>query len=151
IPVWLDTLVHQMMEKKPEHRPFDALLVSQVLKEIPEKVASQRSVGAEPRGRPGSPLPDDTNKQSGPTELGTRRRRRQRRRFYEQPRFQAAAMAVGLAVIVGVVVWSFWPAGAERSYQRIEKMVLTGDAAEREKARTGAIRDYLRRFGDRDD
>jgi serine/threonine-protein kinase len=151
IPVWLDTLVHQMMEKKPEHRPFDALLVSQVLKEIPDKVASQRSVGAEPRGRGVQTPADDTIKQISPTAWGTRRRKRQRRRFYEKTTFQASAMAVVLAGIVGVVVWAFWPAGADRLYERVEKMVTSGDSVERDKARIGPIRDYLRRFGDRDD
>jgi len=33
IPVWLDNLVCQLLEKKPEHRPFDAVMVAKVLEE----------------------------------------------------------------------------------------------------------------------
>ena len=47
IPIWLDTLVCQMMEKRPEHRPRDAAMVGQVLEEIEEKIASQLSAGAD--------------------------------------------------------------------------------------------------------
>src|SRR5439155_972950 len=47
IPVWLDTLVCQLLEKKPEHRPFDAAMVEKVLGEVEEKVAVQRSAGVE--------------------------------------------------------------------------------------------------------
>ncbi len=47
IPVWLDTLVCQMMEKKPEHRPRDATMVGQVLEEIAEKMATKGSAGAD--------------------------------------------------------------------------------------------------------
>ncbi len=50
IPIWLDTLISQMMEKKPEHRPRDAAMVGQVLEEIAEKVASQVSAGADMAG-----------------------------------------------------------------------------------------------------
>ena len=50
IPIWLDTLICQMLEKKPEHRPRDAAMVGQVLEEIAEKVASQVSAGADMAG-----------------------------------------------------------------------------------------------------
>jgi serine/threonine-protein kinase len=151
IPIWLDTLVHQMMEKKPEHRPFDALMVSEVLKEIPEKVASHHSASADPRGKSGPPPADETDRHGDRTLWGTRRRKRQRRRFFEKVGFQAAAMSVVLVAIVGVLVWAFLPPGADTLYKRIEKVMQSGDAVERDRARTGMVRDYLRRFGDRDD
>src|SRR5262245_66510108 len=47
LPVWLDNLVCQLLEKKPEHRPVDAAMVSMVLNTIQEKVEAQQSVGAE--------------------------------------------------------------------------------------------------------
>src|SRR5213080_1381032 len=55
IPIWLDTLVCQMMEKKPEHRPFDATMVAQSLERVEERVSAKRSAGVElvvaPAGR----------------------------------------------------------------------------------------------------
>jgi serine/threonine-protein kinase len=47
MPIWLDTLVCQLLEKKPEHRPRDAEMVRLALEEVAEKVATQKSVGAE--------------------------------------------------------------------------------------------------------
>lgn len=47
IPPWLDTLVCQLMEKKPEHRPSDARTVSQALDEVKQRVESHKSLGVE--------------------------------------------------------------------------------------------------------
>ncbi|VTS06771.1 serine/threonine protein kinase [Tuwongella immobilis] len=47
IPVWLDTLVCQMMEKKPEHRPLDAAMVVKALEEIEERMSEQKSAAAQ--------------------------------------------------------------------------------------------------------
>jgi serine/threonine protein kinase len=38
IPVWLDNLVVQLLEKKPDQRPFDAVMVGHSLKEVAERV-----------------------------------------------------------------------------------------------------------------
>ncbi|MFO0815360.1 MAG: serine/threonine-protein kinase [Gemmatales bacterium] len=51
IPPWLDTLVCQLMEKKPEHRPADARTVSQALDEVKQRVESHKSLGAELAGK----------------------------------------------------------------------------------------------------
>ena len=45
IPTWLDTLVDQLMAKKPEHRPFDAAMVAKALEEVEEKAIKQQSAG----------------------------------------------------------------------------------------------------------
>ncbi len=47
LPVWMDTLICQMMEKKPEHRPLDAGMVADVLGTIQEKVEAQHSAGVD--------------------------------------------------------------------------------------------------------
>ena len=47
IPIWLDTLVCQLLEKDPAKRPYDAAMVAQSLNRVLEKVAAQRSAGAD--------------------------------------------------------------------------------------------------------
>ena len=80
IPVWLDTLVCQMMEKKPEHRPLDAAMVGQVLEEIEEKVAAQHERrggrGQRPRrpDRAAARRTRPTRTPPGPLRAGARRR-----------------------------------------------------------------------------
>lgn len=51
IPPWLDTLVCQLMEKKPEHRPADARMVSQALDDVKQRVESHKSLGVELAGK----------------------------------------------------------------------------------------------------
>ena len=52
VPVWLDNLICQMLEKKPDQRPLNAKMVSDVLGSIQEKVEAQQSAGADAvRGR----------------------------------------------------------------------------------------------------
>jgi len=47
IPIWLDTIICQLLEKKPEHRPFDAAAVSEALNRVLEKVTAQQSAGVD--------------------------------------------------------------------------------------------------------
>src|SRR5262249_31611917 len=63
MPVWLDTLISQLLEKDPDRRPFDAAMVGNALESIQEKVEAQASAGVaaaqarrgdRPRGQRGS-------------------------------------------------------------------------------------------------
>src|SRR5438309_6805315 len=47
IPVWLDTLVCQLLEKEPARRPYDAVTVLRALDQVAEKVQAQRSAGVD--------------------------------------------------------------------------------------------------------
>ena len=47
IPVWFDTLICQLLEKKPEQRPRDAAAVAEALDRITEKVTAQLSAGVD--------------------------------------------------------------------------------------------------------
>src|SRR5207248_1928243 len=63
IPVWLDNLICQLLEKKPEQRPRDAAMVAETLSRIKEKVEAQRSAGEDiSKARGGRPLLDDQDK-----------------------------------------------------------------------------------------
>ena len=47
IPIWLDKLICQLLEKKPEDRPFNASKVGEALGKVKEKWESQQSAGLE--------------------------------------------------------------------------------------------------------
>src|SRR5262245_24609775 len=110
LPVWLDTLVCQMMEKRPEHRPRDAAMVGQVLEEIEEKIASQLSAGADvatARGIGKTQLGDDEDRKAARAiRAGSRKKklRKKRRPFYTHGWF------VGLAclAVLASFGWVFW-------------------------------------------
>ncbi len=49
VPVWLDNLICQLLEKKPDQRPMNAEMVYRVLGSIQEKVEAQQAAGVEAR------------------------------------------------------------------------------------------------------
>src|SRR5262245_22454641 len=150
IPVWPDTLVCQMMEKKPEHRPRDSAMVCQVLEEIEEKVAANVSAGADIAGsRSLDPryLGDDDKKAARAIRAGARKKklRKKHRPIYTRGWFVLLAClalvgGLGSVIYFGAVA----PPSAEVLIQRIEA------ARDPDKQKELAA-EYLRHYGTRDD
>ena len=154
IPIWLDTLVCQMMEKRPEMRPRDAAMVGQVLEEIAAKVAAQRSAGADLAG---ARAVDRVHLTNVPTKediaaaksirAGSRKKklRKKRRPIHTRGWFVslAALLFVGGA---GAGVWYglLAPPTAESLLKRIE-------TAGTDDAKKAAATDYLKHYADRTD
>ncbi|HKA08187.1 MAG TPA: serine/threonine-protein kinase [Gemmataceae bacterium] len=150
IPVWLDTLVCQMMEKKPEHRPRDAAMVGQVLEEIEEKIASQVSAGADraTARAAGTRLENDDDRRAVRAIRAASRKkklRRKRRPFYRHNLFVIVACLALLAGFGWVLVSAFSPPSAESLLQTIESNKDDPETQEKIVAR------YLKYYGDRDD
>jgi serine/threonine-protein kinase len=160
IPIWLDTLVCQLLEKQPEQRPRDAAAVAESLNRIMEKVAAQQSAGVEavkarvidrPRG---APRPDEEDREAARQlrqALGKKRGKRRSRPFYRGTWLKAAGILVGLAIGVFMIYLALRPPTAEKLFQRAERLMASSDPDDWTAAREGPIRDYLRRFGERDD
>jgi len=150
IPVWLDTLVCQMLEKKPEHRPRDAAMVAQVLEEIEEKMAANVSAGAVIAGsRHLDPrqLGDEDKKAARAIRAGAKKKklRKKRRPVYTRGWFVGLAClvvvgAIGSAIYFGAVA----PPSAESLLQKI-------DAAKDPDKQKDLAAEYLRYYGTRDD
>ena len=150
IPVWLDTLICQMMEKNPQHRPKDAAMVGQVLDEIAEKVAAQVSVGADvaasraidPRG-----LEAEDKAAARLLKAGARKKKLRKKRRPIQNRGWFVALAC--LALLGGLGWVFWtfalaPPSAESLLERIE---ATRDPEARERI----VAEYLKHYAGRDD
>jgi hypothetical protein len=150
IPVWLDTLVCQMLEKKPEHRPRDAAMVGQVLEEIEEKVAANVSAGAAIAGsRNLDPrqLADEDKKAARAIRAGAKKKklRKKRRPIHTRGWFVALAClvvvgAIGSAIYFGAIA----PPSAESLLQKI-------DAAKDPEKQKDLAAEYLKYYGARDD
>jgi serine/threonine-protein kinase len=155
IPVWLDNLVCQLLEKKPEHRPFDAVMVAKVLEEVEQKVADLRSAGLDVatarttdrgRNRPA----DETDRDAARTlrsAVGKRRFRKKMVPLTQRKWVQAVMLSAALVGLGGVVFAMTRPPAAEKLYRAVQSAAeakdyqSTLDAAER----------YLRFYGNRDD
>ena len=150
IPVWLDTLVCQMMEKKPEHRPRDAAMVGQVLEEIEQKVAANLSAGAAMAGsRHLDPryLDEEDKKAARAIKAGARKKklRKKRRPFYTRGWFVLLACLAVVGGIGGVIYYgAIAPPSAESLLQKIE-------AAQDPERKKDLAAEYLKHYGARDD
>jgi eukaryotic-like serine/threonine-protein kinase len=148
IPVWLDTLVCQMMEKKPEHRPRDAAMVGQVLAEIAEKVASAASAGADVATARGGPTRVDAEDRHAAQFIraGAKKKKLRKRKvpFYTKGWFVGLAVLLVAGSIFGIVKMALAPPSAEVLLGQIE----SAPDGERKQA---AVAEYLKHYGDRTD
>ncbi len=129
IPQALDTLVHQLMEKKPEHRPRDAAMVVQILEEIEEKEAARISRGEEiAKARvidniEAAPL-DDTDREAARTiRAGAKKKKVKKKRvaFYRHGWFVMAGSLMIIALMATLTWWLLRPDSVEQMRRAIEE------------------------------
>jgi len=161
IPVWLDNLVCQLLEKKPEQRPFDAAMVADSLERVAEKVNAQSSAGVDAaRARVGGrgadeTTPDQDDRQAARTLLGAtkkkKRRARKKKPAYEQVWVQAFGLIAMLASIGFFVFEQFKPASAETLFAQAQRIMDSGDFDAKLQARkSGPIEQFLHSYGNTD-
>jgi serine/threonine-protein kinase len=151
IPPWLDTLVCQLLEKKPDRRPFDAAVVGSSLEQVVEKVTAQRSAGVEAltgtaaTGLRTRTLAGEDRDAARTLVQGLGKGKKKRKKpFYKRAWVQAlgigaALLAVGTLIVVGIM-----PPGPDTLYADAERLMTSGDPARKERARDDAIAKYLR-------
>jgi serine/threonine-protein kinase len=160
IPIWLDTLVCQLMEKKPEHRPFDAVMVASALDQVQERVAAKKSAGVEvvvtPAAQAATRLRkvDESDQEAARllrVAAGKKAGRRRTKRFYERAWFQGLGILILLSAIVGLVYLVIRPADPHQLFLNAQALMETNDWDQQMRARDGPIRDFLRHYSDHQD
>lgn len=167
VPVWLDTLICQLLEKNPDHRPRDAEMVAKVLDSIQEKVEAQQAAGIDAvrstigDGGKREKLTDE-DRDAARSLMGRKGGKKKKKKDLERRRMvivQAVGLVLLLAVILGGLVAVLRPPSDDALYTRCERQMnavvaLSEDPQKRERAREkleeareGALRDYLSRFG----
>ena len=154
LPVWMDTLICQLLEKKPEQRPFDAAMVSQVLGSIQEKVEAQQSAGVDvakarlfdrPRGQRN---PDAEDRDAARTLLGkSKGKKKKKKALLQQRRLQALGLMLMLAGVIAVLVIVLQPPSADKLYKQAEKLMASAKPEDHDRAYDGPIKEYLQRYG----
>jgi hypothetical protein len=161
-PLWLDTLICQLLEKKPEKRPRDAAMVSQALGMVAEKAAAQQSAGVDavraraidrPRGAAGI---DETDKEAARTlrqAVTGKKLKRKRKPLYGQIWMQAAGLVALIVAAVGLIWWALQPPSADLLFQQADRLMHSKNLDDREKAidPDGPITAYFRHYGRRQD
>jgi hypothetical protein len=110
IPIWLDTLICQLLEKDPEKRPFSAAMVSESLGMVRAKAEAQQSAGmdaARKRRVDRSSVDtaiDETDKDAARALLGKKKKKAKVVPFYRKGWFTLASVG-SLAGVLAFVLY----------------------------------------------
>jgi serine/threonine-protein kinase len=160
IPVWLDNLVCQLLEKKPERRPRDAAAVSEALTRITEKITAQRSAGVElvksrAIDRPAGARLEEEDRETAlalHTAVTGRKLKRKRAPIYQRGWFIAVGVVAILGTMAALLYIAFKPPPPEALFAKAERLMASSDPEDWDHAigRDGPITEYLRRYGQLD-
>jgi serine/threonine-protein kinase len=161
IPVWFDTLICQLLEKKPEQRPRDAAAVSEALDRITEKVSAQTSAGVDlvtsrsvDRTTGKKVAAEDRETARALHTAATGRKSRRKRTLLSQNGWIIALGVLALlGILAGLLYVIFQPPSAESLFAEAERLMQSDDPDNWDKAigRDGPITEYLRHHGTEDD
>lgn len=131
IPPWLDTLVCQLMEKKPEHRPADARTVSQALDEVKQRVESHKSLGAEMANKVARKGDVKEKKLAEEIVAGKRIKKRKEKAKTELRKqlLAACGISVLLIAVIAMLIYAMQGPSAEAIYASAMKRIEKFDAA----------------------
>jgi eukaryotic-like serine/threonine-protein kinase len=148
IPQALDTLVHQLMDKKPDHRPRDAALVGEALEEIERKEIARLSRGEEvAKARLVDPVEmapiDETDRRAAKTiRAGAKKKKIKNRRdaFYRQGWFVVVG-SIAIVLLTSLIAWLLLrPDGPDDMYAAVKN-------AKTQPVRLEAAKRYLDVYG----
>jgi eukaryotic-like serine/threonine-protein kinase len=161
VPIQLDTLVCQLMEKDPERRPFDAATVGEAMARISEKVAAQQAAGIDAvktrnKDKPPEAAPVDAEDRDAALALLGKKKKKKRREsvpIYMQPLVQAGVLLVALVALgAGLAYMLLAKPSPESLYKRAKLVMDENDRDSKWDARReGPIYQYLTYYGDRED
>jgi serine/threonine-protein kinase len=144
VPYEIDEIVCQLLEKDPAHRPADCLVLGKQLDSIRRKLDRKGNATQEVLPFQGT-VADNKARSSvkdegpGPATLMSRLMReeldRQNRGGPINQLFSRWFVVVPLFLLVmGILVWTFWPAGPETLYQRGAALMESKNTADWERA-----------------
>jgi serine/threonine-protein kinase len=155
LPPWLETLVCQLLEKKPDQRPLDAATVARALEQVAEKVAAQQSAGVDVvkpgagvrvRGRADDEIDKQTARALRRAVTGKKAKKRRGPPFYQTLWFKGAGLGVLLLLVLGVLVLMMQPPSGEKLYKKAAEAMASRDSEQWAEARQGPIEQYLRAY-----
>lgn len=144
-PVFLEQIVHQLLEKSPDKRPHDALMVQVALEEVIERVAaktstmSQMTAGA---GQTSIDMSQLANADELKKLLGKKKKRKATGPIWERGWFLASC----LAVMLGGVAWSLMPPSEEKLFAAALPLMQSDDPVKWQEANDLYLKSLLERF-----
>ena len=145
-PVFLEQVVLQLLEKSPDKRPHDALMVQVALEDVIERVAARTSTMSQMTEGTGqsiidmSQIPDAAQLRKM---LGKKRKKRKATgAIWERSWF----LATCLLVMLGGVAWSLLPPSEEKLFALALPLMQSDDPVQWQEANDRYLKSLLERF-----
>lgn len=114
-PIWLDTLVSQLLEKDPEKRPRDAGMVALALREVADKVTAQVSMSQHAvSGGPTAIGVTTDITQVKKLLKGKKKKKSETGPFYEKSWF----LGLCLVGLLALIAWPFLPKSEDALFEK---------------------------------
>jgi hypothetical protein len=154
-PVWLDTLICQLLEKQPDKRPLNAEAVGEALARIREKVEAQQSAGVDAAKRrvidrtEHQERFDETDREAARTLLRKKPKKKKAQPFYTKGWFQGVGILAILLGIGSVLYLAFFAQPSAQSLlDQARPLMESNDPEAQSDARKGPIERFLTLYPD---
>lgn len=145
-PVFLEQVVLQLLEKSPDKRPHDALMVQVALEEVLERVAAKTSTMSQMTAGAGQ-YAIDMSQLSDPAQLKKLLGKKKKKRKATGPIWERSwFLASCLAVMIGGVAWSLMPPLEATLFARALPLMQTDDPVKWQEAKDRYLKSLLDRF-----
>ncbi|QDU46740.1 Serine/threonine-protein kinase PknB [Symmachiella dynata] len=138
-PIWLESVVQDLLAKPVDNRPLDALAVATQLEMVREKVAKQTSILENQATEKATVAGGDVDTAVA-KDLLRRKKKKKRKPQLDTPIFEKTWFLVGaLALLLLVVIYAVWPDSPAQKFAKAEALMKTGESVDQRKA----LKDYL--------
>ena len=141
-PIWIDALVHQLMETDPANRPYSAATVLIALKQSREHIEQGTSVATHAMAG-FSPISIPRSQQNIHQAMGKSEATTPRPSIFERKSFLATSLIILVTLVVAVL---YWPVQEATLFHKAEKLMTTGNPANWQEARRRYLIPLLARF-----
>jgi tRNA A-37 threonylcarbamoyl transferase component Bud32 len=132
VPPWLDTLICQCMEKKPDQRPADAATVGQAMEDIQRKVEARKSAGVAKAAETLRKSKDAGDKDAAEALIEGKRRKKKKKDRQAIP-WPLIGAGTGLALLtilmLAAIIYAFMPVGSDELLKGGTALVEEAEAA----------------------
>ena len=140
--------VLQLLEKQPDKRPYDALMVQVALEEVIERVTAKTSMSQQivrGAGQTAIGLADITD----PDELKKLLAKKKKKKKATGPIWERSwFLAACLVVLIGGVTWALWPLSEEKLFAKAVPLMQSDDPGKWQDACRMYLEPLLQRFPD---
>lgn len=145
-PVFLEQIVHQLLEKSPDKRPHDALMVQVALEEVIERVAAKTSTMSQMTAGAGQTT-IDMSQLANADELKKLLGKKKKKRKATGPIWERGwFLASCLVVMLGGVAWSLMPPSEEKMFAAALPLMQSDDPVKWQEANDLYLKSLLERF-----